>query len=198
MNTIQDYAHAARKELDANAFATVMQTFTKCEDFWNQPATDVDKALIEALSSGINIANNIKKQYVSDKFFAIDRDCANYVRHLMCVNTDISEALRNQKTYARVRDALSQYVRIVMNLNFIAYMTMYFEITFENGTVIYVQQNCDFSKPPTERLMFKFMDQIKAAAENAYTGPVVKIRFITQEEYGANTGEWAESDEGDD
>ena len=182
MSTVRDYAHTCRKELDPAAFAKVSAEFFKNEDFWDMNLTNDGEFFIDALTQGNPIAGQLKSARREKDFKAIEHACFAAISGLQAVRKTNRMYVPDKTMQNQIQAALGQYVRILLGLDFVAYLTLYFKIEFPGHTE-YTTMTCDFCKPITEQVVLELKNNMKSTVETLANETDSCIQIITQEEY---------------
>lgn len=181
MSTVRQALHGYRKNIDMAAFGRVAPGFFGTGDFWDMESNNDNLAFIDAMAVGTDIANAIGKSKHTSNEQAIEKACDEY---MATVKTDIkSPAVRKQ-----IQESLAEYIRILLSLDFTAYMTVYFKINFD-GFSDYTSLSMDFHRPVTNEFMQNLKNEVKTAVEMFHNQPAINIRTISQEEYDRDTPE---------
>ena len=182
MTTIRDYAHTCRKELDPAAFAKTAADFFGKENFWDLETTKDSEFFIDAMAQGNYIADHLKKVSRERDFKAIEHGCFAAISGLLATHKTTNRHIPSKDMQNHIQDALGQYVRILLGLDFVAYLTLYFKVEFPGHTE-YTTMTCDFRKPITEQVVLELKENMKSTIEALTNETADSIQIITQEEY---------------
>ena len=73
------------------------------------------------------------------------------------------------------------------SIDFIAYLTLYIRIDFDDDDAMFCKYNADFSKPIDESFMRKMLDTSREFGEMQPGKTVKDVRYVTKEEYERGT-----------
>lgn len=187
--TVRDYARQSRKQLDPAAFSEAAPEFFGTTDFWDMPADESAKAAIDIISLGASLADDIKRKNLQTNFPAIDRMCADLIKDEIANQDTAGLPPVGDGTWTAIGRALGRYVRVMLNSHFVAYITAYFQITFDDDVVTYCKYDFDFRRTVTEENMLGIRSAIRETAERTYGKPISEIRFIDKETYAAESND---------